>query len=52
MDRLDGLLDGESSHAPGKGIEIQETENPVKQAAALKQLPVFAKGMIPLYQLK
>lgn len=52
IDRVDDLLDGKSSHAPGKGIEIQETENTAKQSWTLKELPVSAEGMIPLDQLK
>lgn len=52
MDKVEGLLDGESSHAPGKGILIQEADNPVKQAPTIKKLLVSTEGTIPLDQLK
>ena len=32
MDRIEGLLDGDASHAAGKGIEVQEIEDPAKKA--------------------
>ena len=52
MNKMEGLLDAESSHAPGKGIEVQEIENPAKLAAPVKEMPVSSEGMIPLDRLK
>lgn len=52
MDRMDALLDGESRHVPGKGVEVQEIENLVKQAPPTKEMSVSSKGMIPLDWLK
>ena len=52
MDRIEGLLDGDASHAPGKGIEVQEIEDPAKKAPFVKEMPVSSEGMIPLDRLK
>ena len=48
MDRIEVLLDGDASHAPGKGIEVQEIEDPIKKAPFVKEMPVSSGGMIPL----
>ena len=52
MDRIEGLLDGDASHAPGKGIEVQEIEDPAKKALFVKKMSVSYEGMIPLDRLK
>uniref|UniRef100_M1DB35 Uncharacterized protein n=1 Tax=Solanum tuberosum TaxID=4113 RepID=M1DB35_SOLTU len=52
MDRMEGILDGEVTHAPGKGVEVQEIENPAKQAGLVKKRSVSSKGIIPLDRLK
>ena len=52
MDRIEGLLDGDASHAPRKGIEVQEIEDPTKKAPFVKEMPVSSEGMIPLDCLK
>ena len=52
MDRIEGLLDGDASHAPVKGIEVQEIEDPAKKAPFVKEMPVSSKGMIQLDRLK
>ena len=52
MDRIEELLDGDASHAPGKGIEVQEIEDPAKKAPFVKEMPVSSEGMIPLDRLK
>lgn len=39
-------------HAPMKGIEIQETENLVKQVPSIKKMPIISKGMISFDRLK
>ena len=52
VDRVEGLLDGEFSHTPGKAPEVHEIENPVKQTPPTKEVQVSAEGMIPIGQLK
>ena len=52
MDRIEGLLDGDVSHALGKGIKVQEIEDPAKKASFVKEMPVTSEGMIPLARLK
>ena len=52
MDRIEGLLDGDASHAPEKGIEVQEIEDPAKNAPFVKEMPVSSEGMFPLDCLK
>ena len=52
MDRIEGLLDGDVSHALGKGIKVQEIEDPAKKALFVKEIPVSSYGMIPLDHLK
>ncbi|XP_015064640.1 uncharacterized protein LOC107009826 [Solanum pennellii] len=52
MDKIEGLLDGDASHAPGKGIEVQEIEDPANKAPFVKEMPVSSEGMIPLDRLK
>ena len=52
MDKIEGLLHGDASHEPGKGIEVQEIEDPVKKAPFVKEMPVSSEGMIPLDRLK
>ena len=48
MDRIEGLLYGDIGHAPGKGIEVQEIEDPAKKAPFVKEMPVSSEGMISL----
>ncbi|KAK4724172.1 hypothetical protein R3W88_026951 [Solanum pinnatisectum] len=52
MDRMKGLLNGEASHAPGKGVEVQEIKNLAKQASLAYEMSVSSEGMIPLDRLK
>ena len=52
MDIIEGLLDGDEIHAPGKGIEVQEIEDRAKKAPFVKEMPVSSEGMIPLNRLK
>ena len=52
VDRVEGLIDGESSHASGKAPEVHEIENPVKQTPSTKEVQVSAEGMIPIGQLR
>ncbi|KAH0781624.1 hypothetical protein KY290_001222 [Solanum tuberosum] len=52
MDMMEGLLDGEAIHAPGKGVEVQYIEDPTKKAPFVNKMPVSSKGMIPLDYLK
>ena len=52
MDRIEGLLDGDASHTPWKGIEVQEIEDPTKKTPFVKEIPVSSKGMIPLDRFK
>ena len=52
MDRIEGLLDGDASHAPGKGIEVQEIKDTAKKASFVKEMPVCYEGMIPHDRLK
>ena len=52
MDRIEGLLDGDSIHAPGKGIEVQDIKDPAKTAPFVKEMQVCYEGMIPLDCLK
>ena len=52
IDIIEVLLDGYVSHALGKGIEVQEIEDPAKKAPFFKEIPVSSKGMIPLDRLK
>ena len=52
MDRMEGLIDGDSSHAPGKAPEVQEIDPPTKQTPPTKEVPVASGGMIPIDLLK
>ena len=52
MDWIEGHLDGDESHAPGKGIEVQEIEDPAKKAPFVKEMSVSSKENIPLDRLK
>ena len=52
MDRIEGLLDRDARHAPGKGIEVQEIADPAKKASFVKEMPVSSEGMISLDRLK
>ncbi|KAM3285035.1 hypothetical protein P3S67_023834 [Capsicum chacoense] len=52
VDKVEGLIDGESSHAPGKAPEVHEIENPLKQKLSTKEVQVSAEGMIPIVQLR
>ncbi|KAH0773265.1 hypothetical protein KY290_010402 [Solanum tuberosum] len=52
MDRMEGLLDGEASHAPGKCAEVQEIGDPAKKAPIVNEMSVSTEGMIPLDRLK
>ncbi|KAH0716267.1 hypothetical protein KY284_009172 [Solanum tuberosum] len=52
MDRMEGLLDGEVSHAPGKDVEVQAIGDPAKKAPLVNEMPVSSEGMIPLNRLK
>ncbi|PHU20349.1 Queuine tRNA-ribosyltransferase [Capsicum chinense] len=51
-DRMDGLINGESSHALGKAPEGHETEHPGKQTPPAKEVQVSFEGMIPIDPLK
>lgn len=52
MERIEGLLDGDASHAPGRGIEVKEIKDTAKKAPFFNEIPVSSKGMIPLDRLK
>ena len=52
MERIEGLLDGDASHAPRKGIEVQEIEDPTKKAPFVKEMLVSSKRMISLDLLR
>uniref|UniRef100_M1DDQ8 Uncharacterized protein n=1 Tax=Solanum tuberosum TaxID=4113 RepID=M1DDQ8_SOLTU len=52
MDQMEGLLDGEASHAPGKCVKVQELGDPAKKALIVNEMPVSSEGMIPLDRLK
>ncbi|KAH0706279.1 hypothetical protein KY289_011355 [Solanum tuberosum] len=52
MDLMEGLLDGEASHAPEKYVEVQEIGDPAKKAPLVNDMSVSSKGMIPLDLLK
>ena len=52
MDRIEGLLDRDAIHAPWKGIEVQEIEDPTKKAPFVKEMSVSSKENIPLDRLK
>ena len=52
MDRIEGILDGDASQAPGNCIEVQEIEDPAKKAPFVKEMQVCYEGMIPLDCLK
>jgi len=43
MDRMEGLLDGEATHAPGKGTEVQEIGDPAKKTPIVNAMPVSSK---------
>uniref|UniRef100_M1D8H3 Retrotransposon protein n=1 Tax=Solanum tuberosum TaxID=4113 RepID=M1D8H3_SOLTU len=52
MDKMEGLLDGEASHAPRKCVEVQEIGDPTKKASLVNEMLVSSEGMIPLDRLK
>ncbi|PHT42111.1 Long chain acyl-CoA synthetase 4 [Capsicum baccatum] len=52
VDRVEVLIDRESSHSSGKAPEVHEIENPVKQTPPTKQVQVSSEGMIPIGQLR
>ncbi|KAF3652642.1 putative mitogen-activated protein kinase kinase kinase A-like [Capsicum annuum] len=52
VDRVEGLIGGEFSHAPRKAPEVHEIENPMKQTLSTKEVQVSAEGMIPIGQLR
>ncbi|KAK4360195.1 hypothetical protein RND71_019147 [Anisodus tanguticus] len=52
MDKIDDLMEGESSHAPGKGPEVQGTKPRAKEAPPTKEILVSSEGMISIDQLK
>ena len=49
---MERLLDGEVRHAPGKGVEVQEIQDPTKKSHFVKEMSFSSKGMIPLDRLK
>ncbi|KAH0781557.1 hypothetical protein KY290_001155 [Solanum tuberosum] len=49
--RLEGLLDGEASHAPEKGVEVKDIRDPMKKAPLINEMSVSSEGMIPLNRL-
>ncbi|KAH0725020.1 hypothetical protein KY284_000885 [Solanum tuberosum] len=52
MDMMEGLLDGEMIHAPGKVVEVQENGDPAKKAPLANEMSVCSEGIIPLDRLK
>ncbi|KAF3659912.1 putative serine carboxypeptidase-like 19-like [Capsicum annuum] len=52
VDRVEGLIDGESIHALGKAPEVHEIENSVKQTLPTKEVQVSTEEMIPIGQLR
>ncbi|KAF3681082.1 Long chain acyl-CoA synthetase 5 [Capsicum annuum] len=52
VNRVEVLIDRESSHALGKTPEVHEIENPVKQTPPTKKVQVSSEGMIPIGQLR
>lgn len=52
-DRVEGMMDEESSHAPGKRPQVQETvDHPLKQVEHAKEIQVSSEGRIPINQIK
>ena len=52
-DRVKGMMDEESSHAPGKRPQVQEiVDLPSKQVKHAKEIQVSSEGMIPINQIK
>lgn len=47
MDRIEDLIDKDSSHAPGKALKVHETEYSAKQTPPIKEVLVSLEGMIP-----
>ena len=52
-DRVKGMMDEESSHAPGKCPQVQKTiDCPSKQVEHAKEIQVSSEGMILINQIK
>ena len=50
---MEGMMDKESSHAPGKCPQVQETvDRPSKQVKHAKEIQVSTDGMIPINEIK
>ncbi|XP_070057590.1 uncharacterized protein [Nicotiana tomentosiformis] len=46
------LMEEESTHVPGKLLEVPESNSPPRQVASAKAIHVASEGMIPIDQLK
>ncbi|KAH0685746.1 hypothetical protein KY284_016299 [Solanum tuberosum] len=52
-DRVEGMMDEETSHAPGKRPQVQETvHRPTKQVEYAKEIQVSSEGTIPINQIR
>ncbi|XP_049394574.1 uncharacterized protein LOC125858824 [Solanum stenotomum] len=52
-DRVEGMRDEESSHAPGKRPQVQETvDRPTNQVEYVKEIQVSSEGTIPINQIR
>ena len=52
-DRVKGMMDEESSHAPGKRPQVQEiVDLPSKQVKHAKEIQISSNGTIPINQIK
>ena len=52
-DRVKGMMDEESSHAPGKRPQVQEiVDLPSKQVEHAKEIQISSNGTIPINQIK
>ncbi|KAG5632626.1 hypothetical protein H5410_004343 [Solanum commersonii] len=52
-DRVEGMMNEKSSHAPGKRPQVQEiVDRPTKQVEHAKEIQVSSEGMIPINQSK
>ncbi|KAH0775693.1 hypothetical protein KY290_007104 [Solanum tuberosum] len=43
LTKMEGLLDGEASHAPGKGVEVQEIRDHAKKAPLVNEMQFLLK---------
>ncbi|KAH0705960.1 hypothetical protein KY289_011036 [Solanum tuberosum] len=52
-DRVEGMMDEESSHTPRKRPQVQETvDRPIMQVEYAKEIQVSLEGTIPINQIR